>query len=724
MKPVPRSLILLGLLLPLTGLGQSYEWFNRNERTPGVGQDQVAGSEQGVYAVGSTCANARCDGYLAKYRAEDGRLQWQRQFSVDRSTTANAVDVNGAGVFVAGATGRDGANPAYFVRLYSHDGDVLWTRNFEPQGLRSTIVADDNGAFLGSTGPDAKCVVRRMSSDGQVLWTHNFPAWTPCNGVAPGDGELYVTVYNEVNVLRAKDGQWLRSFPTDNQLYVLAYHAGFLYLRDHLALTKYSPDGDKVWRLPLDRLGEAGPFLSKERGLAELGLALSDDGLLVPAEYTWPIENEGRNGRRPLLFGHTLIKVGFDGTITGVTEFLGHEAQLNSLTVQDGAVYASGGYSYVARYSTKPLSPPSLLSLTGATPAMPPRLALLYHDYGAGPVRVAVRDAAPGSLQYRFRFSDGLTPVSFGKAADLNSNGYEELVVVSQLPAVAEVRDSLDGSLVSTIELGAHLEPLVATVDNRDGTSPRLAVAVRNRHDDSLLLRVFNLENGALIASNSYHPGFDPVDVAALPDPAGSDARRYALLARNRVAGEPNKIELRSGDGELLGNYWLGSEQDPVQLAVSGGGADGLAVLRYAAASSDLDVLRIDLAAGDRQRVRFSPFLAPVAMLELPDTNGNGYPQYTVFGEETGRKPIRSSVKAETRDLATQALDHYVYTGREYRPQNAVYVGAVPGFSDSAFALLGYRPGWHFRSSPDNVFRVTLTNANGTKLFDLRYSFD
>ena len=130
---------------------------------------------------------------------------------------------------------------------------------------------------------------------------------------------------------------------------------------------------------------------------------------------------------------------------------------------------------------------------------MPPRLAVLSHEYGAGPMRVGIRDAAPGSLEYRFEFSEGLKPVCFDMVADLNGNGYEEMVVVSRLPAAAEIRDSLDGSLVATIKLGSHLEPLQATVEQRDGTPPRLAVVARNRNNDQLLLRIYNLESGILL---------------------------------------------------------------------------------------------------------------------------------------------------------------------------------------------------------------------------------
>ena len=399
--------------------------------------------------------------------------------------------------------------------------------------------------------------------------------------------------------MRLSDGEPIGEFAVDALGRGMSYHGGYLYLLDY---EKSSSSTARVARKSgACRSDATRTVCSTQQHGTRRGRTAHRGALRVAC---------ARRGQcRGIRAGRALVKVGFDGSIADVTEFPATMELPQFLSVY-GEAYAIGRDNlfdaFTARFSAKKLLPPSLLPLAGATNAQPPRLAVLQHDFGAGPVRAALRDAAPGSFEYIVPYSDGLTPVSFDKAADLNGNGYEELVVVSRLPAVAEVRDSLDGRLLSTIKLGAHLEPLVATVEQRDGTPPRLAVVARNRETTACCCDPQS-RTGTLLASNFDHPGFDPMDVAALPDPAGGDARRYALLARNRTAGAPNKIEVRRGDGNLLGNYWLGSEQDPLQLAVTERGADGLAVLRYAATASDLDVLRIDLATRDRQRVRFSP---------------------------------------------------------------------------------------------------------------------
>ena len=753
----PRSLVLLVLLAPLTSFGESYEWFDRIESTEGGPPDtvttevfQVAPSDYGTYSVGYTdCYHPRCSGLLSKYSNENGELLWRRKFTFDDVTKAYTLAVNAAGVFVAGlsydsAVNR-GGSCCSFVRLYSHDGDTLWTRrNLQWPEVAADSVADDTGVYVVGGKNNNRMVVHRLSNTGETLWTRVMLSEGSGNlAIELADNHLYVLSRSQQDIItiRASDGTSLGAFRIPRgyrEVTIMSYHDGFLYLGGYWGFSKFSVAGDPIWRY-FSNYWFPDP---DQDGLQfSGGIVASDDGVFVSANFSRPRNTFNNDG---VIAGSALMHFELDGSIRfGVTypsirdvvEYPGHWVDVNHLATWDGAVYAAGFHgeraAYTARYLNKPLVRPSLLALAGATPAMPPRLVVLHHDYGAGPMRVGIRDAAPGSLEYRFEFSEDLKPVAFDKVADLNGNGYEELVVMSRLPALAEVRDSLDGSLVSTIKLGAHLEPLLATVEQRDGTPPRLAVVARNRNTDNLLLRIYNLESGSLLASNFYHPGFDPVDVVALPDAAGSGARRYAVLGRNQAPGAPHKIELRRGDGNLLGNYWIGGEQDPLQLAVTGEDVNGLAVLRYAAESSVLDVLRVDIATSAQQRLRFSANLTPVAMLELPDINGNGAPQYAVYGDETGGEP-GEPVKAETRDLATGALDHNVFTGFAYRPEDAAYVGPVPGFSDESFALLGFRHRKNIRCDSDTPldracslenggFRATLADVDGTKLFYLDF---
>ncbi len=335
------------------------------------------------------------------------------------------------------------------------------------------------------------------------------------------------------------------------------------------------------------------------------------------------------------------------------------------------------------RLSEKDPIRPSILALQGAAPTQPPRLAVLHHDYGVGPVRVGIRDAAPGSIEYTVGFDDDFTPIAFGKVADMNGNGYEELVVVSRLPAIAEVRDSLDGSLLSRIKLGERFEPIAAAVEERPGTAPRLAVVVRNTSTEHLLVRVHNLASGTLLDSLFYIRNFDPVDVLALP--ASGAGRRYAVLSRNPLAGSPHKIEIRGTSSALVENYWMNSVNEPLELALTGTAADPvLAALMNQTDSQRPGIRQVGLESASASTLDYTDQFLPVAMAVLPDSDGNGYPQLTVLSEKTDGK-----VRTETRDAQTGALDRRIRFQPKYRPQDVAYVGAVPGFSTSAMAVIG-----------------------------------
>ena len=258
-------------------------------------------------------------------------------------------------------------------------------------------------------------------------------------------------------------------------------------------------------------------------------LAASDDGL-VGAVETRKRNPDGSLGE----IGTAFVRVDFDGNIVAVEELPGHQFYAATISTFDSELYTGGSdaqeLAYVARYSSEALPRSPLLTLGNVGPSMPPRLAVLTHDYGAGPVRAAVREAFPGSPKQFVDFSADLKPVGYEKVPDLNNNGYEELAVLSRFPAVVEVRDSLDGSLLSYIKLGERFEPITATVDT-SGVAPYIAVVERN------------IEHGPL------------ADSLARPD--GRRSSQYHLLEpefrsgrhrRNTVAW---RLELRDPGGEF-----------------------------------------------------------------------------------------------------------------------------------------------------------------------------
>ncbi len=715
------------LLLPFTCPGQSFEWFDRMQNTPPWPDDtpdprsaftpEVVASEYGIYSVSEVnCKWRHCLTRVSKYRAEDGKLLWRRKFSIGQYPTQPlSLTVNALGVYVTGVFNThpdpspDNLNYVSYVRGYTHDGDIALTvQDLYPNVFSHAIESDAGGLYilgstLGSPQFPRRALLQKLDFDGGLAWTREFPAFGD-QGVEllTGDGYLFAATIYTIEIYRT-DGSFVRSFPSQmgGELGQMAYHDGFLYTVGNETVDKFDLDGVKVWSIPVG-FGVNGMWASN-------ALAASDDGLHQIGSLIHA--NTGPT------IGRVLLHIGFDGSIIGTEEYPGSRYVPVSLSVLDGTVYSSGisddsgVAAYTARHSSDDLVHPSILALAGATNAQPPRLAVLQHDFGAGPVRAALRDAAPGSFEYIVQYSDGLTPVSFDKLTDLNGNGYEELVVVSRLPAVAEVRDSLDGTLLSTIRLGNWLEPIVATVEQRTGEAPRLAVAVRHRTEHRLLLRVHDLETGLLLASISYNPNFEPVDVLPLPQTAGSSEYSYALLGRNPVAGSPHKVEIRGTTSGLLRNLWMEPEQSPQELELTGSVADPhLAVLLVNIAMQRPIVRQIGLQSATDMTVRFSDAFPPVVMAVLPDTDGNGYPQITILSVKEDGK-----VKAETRDANSGQLDYRITLDSTFRPRDAIHAGAVPGFSSSALGLLSMQ-------ESDGTLRAEIVDAeNGNSLFALDF---
>ncbi len=715
------------LLLPFICPGQSFEWFDRMQNTPPWPDDtpdpraaftpEVVASEYGIYSVSQlNCKLQHCLTRVSKYRAEDGKLLWRRKFSIGQyPTEPQSLTVNALGVYVTGVFNThpdpspDNLNYVTYVRGYTHDGDIALTvQDLYPNVFASAIESDADGLYilgstLGSSQAPRRAVLQHLDFDGRMVWTRELPSsGDQAVELLTGDGYLIAATIYSIEIYRT-DGSFVRSFPSQmgGELGQMAYHDGFLYTVGNETVDKFDLDGVKVWSIPVG-FGVNGMWASN-------ALAASDDGLHQIGSLIHA--NTGPS------IGRVLLHIGFDGSIIGTQEYPGSRYVPVSLSVLDGTVYSagisddSGVVAYTARHSSDDLVQPSILALTGATNAQPPRLAVLQHDFGAGPVRAALRDAAPGSFEYIVPYSDRLTPVSFDKAADLNGNGYEELVVVSRLPAVAEVRDSLDGTLLSTIRLGNGFEPIVATVEQRTGEAPRLAVAVRHRTEHRLLLRVHDLDTGGLLTSISYDPNFEPMDVLALPQTAGGTEYSYALLGRNPIAGSPHKVEIRGTTSGLLGNFWMEPEKSPQELELTGSGADPLLAVLLSNIDMQRPIIRqIGLQSATDMTIRFSAAFSPVVMAVLPDADGNGYPESAILSIKDDGK-----VKAEARDTNSGQLNYRITLDRTFRPRDAVYLGAVPGFSDSALGLLSMR-------ESDRTLRAEIVDGvNGDRLFDLDF---
>jgi outer membrane protein assembly factor BamB len=693
------------LIFPVTAFSQSYDWFDRWPDSKHSTQTvDIAASEFGIYTTGIEDDSGR-RGFVAKHRAEDGKRLW-RYRDVDELSFYNDLAVNEHGVFIAAESS--------VVQHYSHDGALIWSLQGVGYGVWRDIVLDQDGLYVvGSktTGPSTPAAVQHISFDGEVLWTVELDndteyGWT----LTIGDGMLYVLTAGRFLDVIETNGSVVRRFQIDNygSGHNILWHEGALYLGGWGHLERLSLDGTVVWRLPFD------PTVNGME--SPRAFAASDEGLVVAV-------NTYRQIRQGIYedFGRAFVRVDFDGNITAIENLPGHLPGANEVSIWDNELYIGGTQyisatadlvSYAARYSSKTLPPPPLLALGTGDPSMPPRLAVLAHDFGAGPVRTAIREAYPDSTEQTVEFSSNLKPVGYEKVPDLNSNGYEELAVVSRLPAVVEVRDSLDGSLLSTLKLGERFEPMAATVD-ASGAVPFIAIVERNTNTQRLLLRVYDLADSTLVSTLYLNRNFDPVDVVAIPSAGGSS---YAILAESLAPGSPHKIEIRGSNGALEQNYWMDAKYDLVEIElVDGVTGPALSSLRNDSAAQRPNVRTIDLQGSYDLTTRFSEAFSSVAMTVVPDTGSNGHPQIVSFGEKTDGR-----VKAESRDAGSGQFDYRVALPENFHPQDANYIGATPGYGDHLVGLLALRES--DGSSVPNQHWVFLIDAEtGNPQFQLQF---
>jgi hypothetical protein len=155
-------------------------------------------------------------------------------------------------------------------------------------------------------------------------------------------------------------------------------------------------------------------------------------------------------------------------------------------------------------------------------------------------------------------------------------------------------------------------------------------------------------------------------------------------LAVDATGASADKLEIRNADGSLDRNLWLGTEWTPFRgLQYEESGAAHIALLRRHA---DEGWLRLDVVDPDGGVLSMLPFNSQFSADDFeysPDVDANLAPQFTVAGRND-----MGNVKAETRDLATDALLHNVFLAAVEPIEDLIYLAPGPGVWTPSLALL------------------------------------
>ena len=360
----------------------------------------TTGTDGAIYMAGHTYGNLdgqtdsgstyRSNAFLTKYNP-DGTKAWTRLLGTSASDYASALTTGtGGAIYMAGYTGgnldgqaNSGGNDAFLTK-YSPDPSRAWTRLLGTSSSNAKALTTDALGAIYMAGwtfgnPDGQtnsgstdAFLTKYNADGTKVWTRllgtttDDRAWALTTDSAgaiymagytygnldgqtySGAGDAFLTKYNPdgtkvwTRLLGTSSGDYANALTTgiDGAIYMAGYTYGNLdgqtdigsTYRSNAFLTKYSPDGTKAWtRL----LGVSASDYAN-------ALTRGTDGAIYMAGYTGGnLEGETNSGGNDAF----LTKYNPDGP-QAWTRLLGTSSTdyAYALTTDSkGAVYMAGG---------------------------------------------------------------------------------------------------------------------------------------------------------------------------------------------------------------------------------------------------------------------------------------------------------------------------------------------------------------------------------------------
>jgi len=302
----------------------------------------TTGNDGAIYASGSTQANLDgqiysggfYDAFITKYNP-DGTKAWAKLLGTSREDQANALTTgNDGAIYVSGLTygNLDGQTNSgesdAFVTKYNPDGTKVWTKLLGTNGddQANALTTGNDGAIYvsgqtsgnldgqtNSNSPNFDAFITKYNPDGTKVWTKLLGTTGVDQAFAlttGNDGAIYVSGVTNGNL----DGQT---------------NSGGFY---DVFITKYNPDGTKVWT---KLLGSGGQDFAN-------ALTTGNDGAIYVSGYTdGNLDGQTNSGG---VYDAFVTKYNPDGTKVW-TKLLGSGSQdlaFALTTGNDGAIYVSG----------------------------------------------------------------------------------------------------------------------------------------------------------------------------------------------------------------------------------------------------------------------------------------------------------------------------------------------------------------------------------------------
>lgn len=202
------------------------------------------------------------------------------------------------------------------------------------------------------------------------------------------------------------------------------------------------------------------------------------------------------------------------------------------------------------------------------------------------------------------------------------------------------------------------------------------------------------------------------VGVASIPDLDGNGADEIGSLELTSEGWVVAKVK-DSLTGELISKMSFDPAYHPAGLRTvppaALGSSSGLAVLGINSDGRPRVQLRDATSGALISRVFFDPAFAPFAFEVLGDLDGNGIPEFVVFGVDA-----HGRVRAQVKDGLTGELVSMVWFDRTFRPVQAVVLDMTGDGRVDALAVLG--------ENAQGVYRVQVKDAvSGAPLANVRF---
>ena len=661
-----------------------------------------------IYIAGfKDCDNGVCKPTIRK-QTVSGDLIWEREPTSLLDYEWPSMNVNDNGVLLAAGTR---------VVSYSHQGVEQWALEVDFTDLPSdvyyfwvnNIVADEHGIYASLTSlkdarNDLSLDYLGIGYDGEIEWVSSAEGdglveWDETNSFSVKDGQLYSGVDGALIKLTT-NGEFVERIEYNENLLLkkIVPIDGALYAygdmnRDQSPLDMYSKlykfnlDGDMEW---------STTYYPEPAFSSDLHPRISDiiavDNELMVSGMTY------ENGDEFILKVTQYTAEG-EMLLEQKADFSERRHAHTQLAHYDGSYFVTTASDSSDKFDI------SEFSFNGSvpTPVVEEKSAAVVKSLGdingdgAQDLAVLIESAETDVLDLMsIGVESDLASITFGSGQslldikvvpDLNANGASEIAVVAADQASVQLLDSLAGETLNELVYDANLAPIkVSTlVDINNNGAPEIALLGSFKNKNSKAVFVKDSITGELLASVYFNPYFDPTDFSFVEDIDGDTLPEVAVLGTN--SSNTSKFEIRSLQGKLIKNIWLGKSYNSTQLLTlpvveneEPALATALGALQTKVNGNGLAIRMMDAASGEEiQAVSYNWRFSPITAVALPDTNSNGTPEVAVLGTKTDSATGESATKIEVKDSYSGNLVKNIWQYKTVTPIDLTVVPDVNG---------------------------------------------